>query len=143
MNTLSYRCIAFLRISRWTIAVSALLVIAPSLLWHAARADNFTDVRYDAVKDQLVISMVYRGTNPNHTFSLKWGACKDAQNDSVREVAAQVLDSQWQDTAQGTYTKTTRFSLSDLPCRPAKVTLRTAPRFIYTVVIPAASSPRQ
>jgi hypothetical protein len=146
VNTLSDRCIALLSIGARSIEAGALrvvlLCIAPSL-WHAALADNFTEVRYDAVKDQIVITMVYRGTNPNHTFSLKWGACKDVQSDSVREVAAEVLDSQWQDAAQVTYTKTTRFDLSGLPCRPAKVTLRTAPRFIYTVLIPAAGTARQ
>jgi hypothetical protein len=147
VNTLSDRCVALLNISKPSIAAGALRVallgIAPSLLWHAAHADNFREVRYDAAKDQLVITMVYRGTNPNHTFSLKWGACKDVHSDSVREVAAEVLDSQSRDAAQGAYTKTTRFNLSELPCRPAKVTLRTAPRFIYTVLIPPASSARQ
>jgi hypothetical protein len=54
-------------------------------------------------------------------------------------VAAQVLDSQWQDQALHPYQKTVRFSLADIPCRPAKVTLRTAPRFIYTVLIPKRS----
>jgi hypothetical protein len=146
VNTLFDRCIALLSISARSVAAGALRIvllwIAPSL-WHAALADNFTEVRYDAAKDQLVITMVYRGTNPNHTFSLKWGACKDVQSGSVREVAAEVLDSQWQDAAQVTYTKTTHFDLSDLPCRPAKVTLRTAPRYIYTVLIPASSSARQ
>jgi len=33
--------------------------------------------------------------------------------------------------------KTTRFSLADLPCRPVKLTLRTAPRFYVTLQIPA------
>jgi hypothetical protein len=50
-------------------------------------------------------------------------------------VAVEVLDDQWRDQAQREFKKTVRFSLADMPCRPAKVTLRTAPRFTYTVVI--------
>jgi hypothetical protein len=49
---------------------------------------------------------------------------------------AEVLDSQWQDTETNNYRKTTRFSLASLDCRPAKLTLRTAPRFYYTLPIP-------
>ena len=33
--------------------------------------------------------------------------------------------------------KTTRFSLENLPCRPVKLTLRTAPYFLVTLHIPA------
>jgi len=114
------------------------LGIATLLLSAPVQADNFTAVRYDVATDQLVITMVYRGTNSDHAFSLKWGQCKDMQGENMREVGAEVLDSQWQDVAHDTYKKTTRFDLSNMPCRPAKVTLRTAPRFIYTVVIPAS-----
>jgi hypothetical protein len=48
-----------------------------------------------------------------------------------------VLDSQWQDDARHEFKKTLRFGLAELQCRPAKVTLRTAPRFMYTLMIPA------
>ena len=83
--------------------------------------------------------MTYGGTNPNHTFSLQWGQCQNVNGGELHEVAAEVLDSQWQDQALHPYKKTVRFSLADIPCRPAKVTLRTAPRFIYTVLIPKQS----
>jgi hypothetical protein len=39
--------------------------------------------------------------------------------------------------ARQPFKKTTRFSLADLPCRPVKLTLRTAPRFYVTLQIPA------
>ena len=110
--------------------------MAASLLVQGARADNFSQVRYDAAKNQLVVTMAYRGTNPNHQFSLKWGKCRNAESGGASKVVAEVLDDQWQDQAKRNFTKTTRFDLADLPCRPAQVTLRTAPRFFYTLRIP-------
>jgi hypothetical protein len=122
--------------ARWTAAAlgSGLVTL---MLPHAAHADNFSKAYYDSRADQLVVAMIYRGTNPKHTFTLQWGQCQDVNGSNLHEVAVQVLDSQWQDEALRPYKKTVRFSLAGIPCRPAKVTLRTAPRFIYTVLIPA------
>ena len=110
--------------------------LAVALLTTAVRADNFANVYYDARRDQIAVTMTYRGTNPDHTFSLKWGQCKEPADGGTREIVAEVLDSQWQDAATQSFKKTTRFSLADLQCRPAKLTLRTAPRFYYTLQIP-------
>ncbi len=102
-----------------------------------ASADNFANVYYDRRTDELVVTMWYRGTNPNHNFSLKWGECQAQQAGKLPGVTAQVLDDQWKDLAQHGYKKTTRLSLSALPCgRPVSVTLRSAPRFLYTLTIP-------
>jgi hypothetical protein len=101
-----------------------------------ARADNFAQVYYSARTDQLVVTMAYRGTNPDHTFSLKWGTCQTLDGGGPG-ISADVLDSQWQDVEKKSFQKTTRFSLADLPCRPVTVTLRSAPRFFTTVQIPA------
>ena len=118
-------------------AVSILLAgAATGMLSTPVRADNFANAYYSARKDQLVVTMAYRGTNPNHTFSLKWGPCQELDGGG-RTVAAEVLDSQWQDVEQNDFKKTTRFSLADIPCRPSKVTLRSAPRFFTTLQIPA------
>jgi hypothetical protein len=111
--------------------------LVAALLTTAVRADNFANAYYDARRDQLVVTMTYRGSNPDHTFSLKWGQCKEPADGSAREIVAEVLDSQWQDAATQNFKKTTRFSLADVQCRPAKLTLRTAPRFYYTLQIPA------
>lgn len=142
MKVLSNRCSETLCISTRRYAQGPLRMfvtgIAGLLLCGPGQADNFFAVLYDAAKDQLVVTMVYRGTNPDHAFSLKWGQCKNVQGKNMREIAAEVLDSQGQDVARSSFKKTTRFDLSNIPCRPSKVTLRTAPRFIYTVVIPAA-----
>jgi len=103
----------------------------------AVRADTFANVHYDARTDELVATMIYRGTNSNHTFTLQWDTCPvPIDSGKPYEVAAAVLDSQWNDAAVQTFRKTVRFSLANLVCRPAKVTLRTAPRFLYTIFIP-------
>ena len=102
-----------------------------------AHADNFGRVRYDAQADQLVVTMIYRGSNPDHAFSLKWGPCQAHQSGDLPGVTLEVLDDQFNDPAQQDYRKTVRFSLAELPCpRPAKVSLRTAPRFFYSLTIP-------
>jgi hypothetical protein len=126
------------RCARWT-ATASVSGLAALLLPFGSHADSFSKAYYDARTDQLVVSMRYAGTNSNHAFTLQWGPCQDLNGSKLHEVAAEVLDSQWQDEAVRPYRKTVRFSLADIPCRPAKVTLRTAPRFIYTVLIPEHS----
>ena len=106
----------------------------------AARADNFVNVYYEARSDQLVVTMSYRGTNPDHIFSLKWGRCKDKAEGGEREIVAEVLDSQWQDAEQSDFKKTTLFNLADVSCRPARLTLRAAPHFFYKLRIPGKLS---
>ena len=118
-------------------AVGVLLFGFAAATPSAAQADNFVSAYYEARSDQLVVTMSYRGTNPDHTFSLKWGRCKDTTEGDGRQIIAEVLDSQWQDAEQGDFKKTTRFNLSDVRCRPAQLTLRTAPHFLYTLQIPA------
>jgi hypothetical protein len=113
-------------------------VLASSLLSSNAQADNFGRVRYDKQSDRLVVTMIYRGTNPNHNFSLKWGECQANQSGNLPGVTVEVLDDQFGDAEQQDYKKTMRFSLAGLPCaRPVALTLRTAPRFFYTLTIPA------
>jgi hypothetical protein len=123
---------------RWT-ATALGSAFATVMLPLGSRADNFSKAYYDSRTDQLVVSMSYGGTNAKHTFTLQWGQCQEVSGGQRREVTAQVLDSQWQDAALRPYEKTVRFSLANIPCRPAVVTLRTAPRFIYTVLIPKRS----
>jgi len=107
----------------------------------AAVADTFGGVRYDGRTDELVITMHYRGTNPDHDFTVNWGACKDpGPGSTLRQISATVLDSQWNDAARASFDKTIRVSLAAAPCRPAHVTLRTAPRFYVAVDIPARTS---
>jgi hypothetical protein len=108
---------------------ACLFWLAGAVPWNAALADNFAKIYYDSRKDQLVVTMSYRGTNPDHTFSLKWGPC------------AKSTDGSGHDAAQQNFKTTTRFDLNDIPCRPARLTLRTAPRFYSVVQIPARTAP--
>jgi len=122
--------------NKWKRRDGALVAIATLFLARGSSADNFAGVYFDAKAGQLVVTMRYRGTNPDHVFTLKWGQCTPGGDGKLPEVSAEVLDDQWQDHSQRDFKKTTRFDLSGIPCRPAKVTLRTAPRFLYSVVIP-------
>jgi hypothetical protein len=118
-------------------SILLILAAAATLAALQARADNFVKVRYDKRTDRLIVTMVYGGTNPNHHFSLKWGECQANQTGDLPGVTAEVLDDQFEDQAQQDFTKTVHLSLAGMPCpRPAAVTLRTAPRFFYTLTIP-------
>ncbi len=123
--------------TRWLLFSSAVALAFCATV----RADTFANVHYDARTDELVATMIYRGTNPTHTFTLKWGTCPaPSDHGKPYEVAAEVLDGQWNDDAVQSFKETVRFSLADLACRPANVTLRTAPRFLYTIFVPRAPS---
>jgi hypothetical protein len=113
------------------------LLLASALLSANAQADNFGRIGYDKLSDRLIVTMIYRGSNPNHNFSLKWGECQANQSGSLPGVAVEVLDDQFGDVEQQDYRKTVRFSLAGMPCpRPVALTLRTAPRFFTTLTIP-------
>jgi hypothetical protein len=117
--------------------VAMTLAILAWIPMRVAHADLFDNVYYDGRTDELVVTMRYSGTNPNHDFSLKWGECHGGATDGVGSINVDVIDSQWQDQEQQDYVKTKRFALSSVSCRPAKVTLFTPPRFEYVIFIPA------
>ncbi len=103
-------------------------------------AESFGRVSYDAAADQLAVTMLYRGTNPDHDFSLQWGPCKMLP-DGTNEIVAEVIDSQARDAARQDFRKTVHLSLEGMTdCRPAKLTLRAAPRNYFSMRIPAAPS---
>jgi len=103
-----------------------------------ASADNFGPIYYDRATNELVVTMLYGGTNPNHKFTLNWGACQfDDSGRRMPLVNADILDDRFNDAEQQQYTIVTRFSLADMPCpRPANVTASTAPGFSFGLVIP-------
>ncbi len=123
---------------RGVAAVLAAGVLALFALARGVRADTFAKVSYDPGQDELVVEMHYRGTNAQHHFSLQWGDCQPSTDGPVSAIDVEVLDDQWQDGEQADYSTTTRFSLAGFDCRPAQVTLHTAPRFYTTVFVPAA-----
>jgi len=103
----------------------------------AARAATFTSAYYDADTSEIVVTMLYDGSNPDHQFSIQWSKCRPLGDGGNQfQIAGDVQDSQWDDTAKSTYTKTVRFNVANLNCHPATVTLRTAPSFEATVQIP-------
>ncbi|MGH8400868.1 MAG: hypothetical protein ACRESU_07185 [Gammaproteobacteria bacterium] len=117
----------------------ALLVIWITLAASVpALADNFASVHYVSLNDSLVVTIEYRGTNPDHRFSIGWGKCRPTQKQGLYQIAARILDDQWQDAALHNYQKTVHFSLDGLRCRPARVTLYTAPKFRYTILVPVS-----
>jgi hypothetical protein len=117
-----------------------LLGVAAWLTSGAVSAENFGRVSYDSVTDQLAVTMLYRGTNPDHEFSLKWGPCKMLP-DGTNEIVAEVIDSQARDAARQDFRKTVHLSLEGMTiCRPAKLTLRAAPRNYFSMRIPVSPS---
>lgn len=126
-----------MKLSHITVVLLTLVTLAP---FGSASGDAFTRAYFDSASDDLVVSLIYKGTNPDHAFSLVWGKCRNANTKGMHQLAVRVLDSQWNDAALRDYQKTVRFNLSKLKCRPAEVTLLTAPRFRYTLLIPASGS---
>ena len=110
--------------------LGAVLLVAAS-----AYAQTFLGARYDPAADELVVDIAYSGTNPNHQFSLAWDPC---QGDAPPyEIAARVIDDQPDDAAVRDFIVRRRFSLRDLPCRPANVTLRIGRVANISVFVPA------
>ena len=96
-------------------AALALLLACPA---HAA---DILDARYDPASDQISAEIAYRGTNPDHDFSVQWGQCSDA---SPPRVVGRLIDAQGDDIAREDYRVGARIGLEDIPCRPTIVTLR-------------------
>jgi hypothetical protein len=90
------------------------------LAWPAHAAD-IVEAHHDPASDQIVAQVAYRGTNPDHDFSVQWGECSDA---SPPRVVGRLIDAQGDDIAREDYRVQTRIGLENIPCRPAIVTLR-------------------
>ena len=116
-----------------------LIAVAIAMMTDTAvvMAANFGPVRYDPSSDQLIVTMIYDGTNPNHHFSVQWGPCRTLTQPTRQTIDASIVSDQWNDAATKTYTKTVRVPLGTLSCRPATVTLRTAPDFYESLDVPA------
>lgn len=116
------------------IALAVAMATAPV----AVMADDFGPVHYDPKSDQLIITMLYSGTNPDHHFSTQWGSCGKLQqtgplpaHPTARppyETTLTIIDDQWNDAARKSYTTTISVPLTVLSsCRPARVWLLTSP----------------
>jgi hypothetical protein len=121
----------------WNFRYAWLAATVSALASSAAYADSFSSAYYDQKTNELVVTMSYGGTNPDHEFTIQWDECQTlGDDDNNHQIVGTVSDSQWEDDSQATFTKTVRFSLAEVNCRPVTVTLRTAPRFEYTLQIP-------
>jgi hypothetical protein len=106
----------------------------------AVMAANFGAVRYDPTVDQLIVTMIYDGTKPNHRFSVHWGDCRKGQQidrPAHQTIAVDILDDDHADAAMKHYTETLKVPLANLSCRPATVTVWTPPNFDRSIDIPA------
>ncbi|MGH9485877.1 MAG: hypothetical protein ACRD1F_12550, partial [Terriglobales bacterium] len=107
------------------VAVAVAMATATAVV----KADTFGPVRYDPNSDQLIVTIIYDGTNPDHQFSIQWGRCRkfDQPGQPAHQIIVSLLDNQYDDAARTRYTKTVRVPLASLSCRPARVTLVTTP----------------
>ncbi len=101
-----------------------------------ASAQNIVNLAYDAATNQLVATIAYQGTNPNHKFKLDWGPCETLYGAVPNAASAEVTDEQWTDIAERDFTVHARFALGGFPCRPALVTLRIGQRVTRTTLVP-------
>jgi len=121
------------------VQVCALALLGGAGAIHStATASNFGSSYYDRATDELVVTILYGGTNPHHQFTIKWGTCElDESGHRQPLVNAEILDDQFNDTEQQQYKVVSRFSLKDMPCpRPAIVAVSIAPNASFEVVIP-------
>ena len=92
---------------------------------------------YDAENDQLVVIVAYRGSNPDHKFSVQWDECTRLDDERL-QILGLLVDSEPDDRALQEFTKELKVDLKSFSCRPAKVTIRTSAGFFMSVDIPAA-----
>jgi len=113
--------------------------IAALFYFATAGAVTVATLSYDAGKDQLVMTIAYRGTNPDHQFTVEWDQCKRLDDERM-QILGLLVDSQPNDRALQEFTKPLRIDLRDFNCRPSKVTIRTSTGMFNSVDIPAAKT---
>ena len=114
---------------KWIPGTLITCVLAMTTATTAVRADDFGAVHYDAERNQLVVTVLYDGTNPNHRFSIQWGHCRQLIDQlhqaPHKTIEVDILDDQWNDAAMKSFTKIVKIPLTGLSCRPSTVTLWT------------------
>lgn len=110
----------------------ALLAAGPAL------GADILGAAYDAGRDEIVATIAYRGTHADHDFALRWGSCREGEPAGV---AARLIDRHGRDAARESFRARARFSLEEIPCRPARVTLRLGRVSHATVHVPAKPAP--
>ena len=100
-----------------------------------AAAVTVTALAYDAMEDQLVMTIAYRGTHENHSFSVQWDKCQRL-DDARSQILGLLVDSAPDDLARQNFTKQLKVPLTSFSCRPSKVTIRTSAGFFASVDVP-------
>ena len=114
----------------------ATLAALVALAYHApVGATNFTSVIFDEKEDKLVITIAYRGTHDSHQFSIAWGECRPLDDDRFQTYGL-LVDSDPMDIARRNFSKVLEVDMTSYPCRPARLTLRTAAGFNRSLDIP-------
>lgn len=110
----------------------------------AARADELGAVHYDPKGDQLIVTIIYDGTNADHHFSIQRGSCGKLEQTRGQperpglppyQTTVWIIDEQGNDAAKKRYTKTISVPLAALSCRPIRVTLVTSPVLYSTTTL--------
>ncbi len=132
-----------MRASAWQqnrISLLAIILAATIATTTVAKADTFGAVHYDPKTNQILVTIHYRGTNPNHHFSIQWGRCRKLHGHlhgpATRAIDLGILDEQGNDAARKPYTELVKVPLAGMPCRPATVTLWTPPNQYRSIAIP-------
>ncbi len=118
------------------VIASSLCALMLSLAPLAARATNLLDLVYDKETNELVATIAYGGSNPDHKFRLVWGPCQSIPGPVPNAAGADVIDEQGMDPVTQEYIVKTRFGLGGFPCRPVLITLRIGRRINRTVLVP-------
>lgn len=125
---------------KWLSNTLVAAVAATGIPTSAVMADTFGPVRYDSQSDQIIVTVMYDGTNPDHHFTIRWGGCRKHVGQPAgaahRIINLGILDDQGNDAARKRYVTTVKVPLSGMSCRPATVTLWTPPKQYATVTIP-------
>lgn len=117
-------------------SLRALLGMILLLSSFTALSMNLIDAIYDATTDELVFTVAYRGSHPDHAFTISWEMCR-TMSDGHREILGIIHDSDPKDPAKAEFKKTERISLKDFPCRPATVAIGLAsPLYRRTLTVP-------
>jgi hypothetical protein len=117
---------------------SLALCLALATLPLAVAAADIVDAWYDPSRDELIVDVAYRGSTPDHEFSLSWAGCGRTA-DGQRGIAARLIDTRGEEPALGDYRIRERFSLATLECRPAEVMLRLVRISNAIVFVPGAA----
>jgi hypothetical protein len=125
---------------KWPTGSLIAFAVAMAIVTPVVMAEDFGPVHYDPKTDQIVVTVIYDGTNPNHHFSFKWGRCRKVRDHLVgpahKIIDVDIIDEQGNDAARKPYKEIVKVPLAGVSCRPATVTLWTPPNSSVSIGVP-------